>query len=100
MSAAHSSPLRDQIRTILLADWDPNNASRFEAARGEYDNYLSPLQDLILSGAGEDDVIEFLYAREREIMCFPGLGKGRLRRVARKLLTLRADNRSNSSNPV
>jgi hypothetical protein len=89
MSAAPSSQLRDEIRSILLADWDPNNASRFEAARGEYDNYLAPLQDLILIGAGEDDMIEFLYAREREIMCFPGLGKERLRRVARKLLSLR-----------
>jgi len=87
--AVTSPQLRHQIRAILLADWDPNDASRFEAASGEYDNYLSPLQDLILSGGVEDDVINFLYAREHEIMCFSGLGKERLRRVARKLLALR-----------
>ena len=78
-----------RIREILLADWDPNNAARFEAARGEYDAYLAPIQDLILSGAMEDELVDFLYAREREIMCFPGLGKQRLRRIARKLLGLR-----------
>ena len=89
MSSSNSLDLRNAIREILLADWDPSNASRFEAARGEYDGYLSPLADLIQSGSSEDDVVDFLYAREREIMCFPGLGKQRLRRVARKLLALR-----------
>jgi hypothetical protein len=81
--------MRAAIRQILLIDWDPNNASRFEAAHREYDSYLAPLMDLIRSGAGEDDVVDFLFAREREIMCFPGLDKRRLRPVARKLLALR-----------
>jgi hypothetical protein len=87
--ASTPETFRSRIRDILLADWDPNNASRFEAARGEYDAFLSPMQDLILSDASEDQVVDFLYAREREVMCFPGLGKQRLYRVARKLLALR-----------
>jgi hypothetical protein len=82
-------PIRSQIREILLADWDPSNASRFEAARGEYDAELDPIYHLIESGAGEEAIMDHLFAREREIMCFPGLGKERLRRVARKLLKLK-----------
>jgi hypothetical protein len=78
--------LRSSIRTILLADWDPTNASRSEYAHREYDGYISPLLDVIRSGATEDQLIDFLYEREREILCFPGLGKERLRRVARRLL--------------
>ena len=80
---------RGRIREILLADWDPSNASRFESASGEYDSYIKPLSDLIESNAGEDTVVDYLYDREREIMCFPGLGKQRLYRVAKKLLALR-----------
>jgi hypothetical protein len=78
--------VRESIRRILLEDWDPSNASRSEYAKGEYDAYVSPLLDLIRSRATEEQVIDFLYEREREIMCFPGLGKERLRRVARKLI--------------
>jgi hypothetical protein len=74
------------IRQILLDDWDPSNAARFEHARREYDAYIEPLLRLIRRGAGEDDVVRFLHDRERESMCFPGLDTRRLVRVARKLI--------------
>ena len=76
------------VREVLLADWDPSNASRFEAASGEYDVYIPPLVEMIRSRADEQAVVDYLYERERELMCFPGLGKERLRRAARKLLAL------------
>ena len=79
---------RSRVRQILLADWDPNNASQNAAASGTYDNYISPLCDMIRSHASEEKIVDFLYEREHEIMCFPGLGKQRLRRVARRLLSL------------
>ena len=78
----------DQIREILLTDWDPTNASRNESAHGEYDREIEPLLSLIESRASEDAIVNHLYDREREIMCFPGLGKQRLYRIARKLLAL------------
>ena len=81
--------LRDRIRQVLLDDWDPSNASRLEAARHEYDGYLSPLADLIRSGADEQTVVDFLKDREREIMCFPAVGSSHLKRVAHRLLALR-----------
>ena len=89
MGAEHELPLRERIREVLLADWDPSNAARFEAARHEYDAYLSPLADLIRSGAGEEQIISFLQERERETMCFPAIGSSHLKRVARKLIALR-----------
>ena len=86
---AAPQPIRDRIREILLSDWDPTNASRSEAARGEYDGYIDPLWALIESGAEEDAIVAFLRDRERESMCFPGLDTRRLLRPARKLLALR-----------
>ena len=83
-----SNALDDRIRTILLEDWDPTNASRSEYAHREYDAYIPPLITLLESHADETAIIDYLYDREREIMCFPGLGKERLRRPARKLLAL------------
>jgi hypothetical protein len=83
------NPIRDGIREILLTDWDPHNAGRFEAARGEYDGYIEPLRELIQSGAGEDAVVAYLHEREQETMCFPALGTRRLLPVARKLIRLR-----------
>ena len=84
-----SVPLRDQIRQVLLEDWDPSNAARFEAARHEYDGYLSPLADLIRSDADEEAIVSFLKERESEIMCFPAAGRSHLKRVAQKLIRLR-----------
>jgi hypothetical protein len=81
--------LQDRIREILLSDWDPSNASRFESARHEYDAYLPALADLIRSGANEDQIIAFLKERESEIMCFPALGSSHLKRIAEKLAALR-----------
>lgn len=81
--------IRSRIREILLTDWDPHDAARDPAARSAYDGYVEPLVSLLQSGAGQDDVVNFLHERERESMCFPSLGTARLRPAARKLLALK-----------
>ena len=86
MSDDVPEPVRSRIRQVLLDDWDPSNAARFEHSRGEYDAYIAPLWTMIRAGAAEDDVVYFLHERERELMCFPGLDTRRLRPVARKLI--------------
>lgn len=80
--------VRDRLRDVLLNDWDPHDAARSGAARGTYDTYIDPIYRLLLSGADEDAVVEYLHGREQESMCFPSLGTARLRWVARKLLAL------------
>lgn len=87
--ASEMETVRERVRQVLLADWDPSNAARFEAARGEYDSYIDPLITLIESGAGEQKIMDYLHQRELECMCFPPLGKSHLRRVAHKLLQIR-----------
>src|SRR5690242_11093029 len=79
---------RQKVRQILLNDWDPSNAARFEAAYGEYDSYVEPIVTLLRAGATEPALMDYLHARELECMCFPPAGKAHLRRVARKLLSL------------
>ncbi|MCC6423501.1 MAG: hypothetical protein IT447_08480 [Phycisphaerales bacterium] len=77
---------KDRIRQVLLQDWDPSNAARFESARGEYDSYIDPLLELIGQGADEERVVRFLHERELESMCFPPAGSSHLHRVARRLI--------------
>lgn len=81
--------LRREVREILLTDWDPSNAARFEASRAEYDSYISPLLNLLRDGATAPELIEFLHDRELECMCFPPAGTSHLQRVAQRLLALR-----------
>lgn len=90
ISAPVPAAVRDRIRAVLLDDWDPHDAARNEAARGTYNRYIDPIYQLLLSGADEDAVIEYLHGREQESMCFPSLGTARLRRVARRLLAVGA----------
>ena len=78
--------LRPQVRQILLAEWDPSNASRSDSAHGEYDSYINPLLNLLSCGATEESLMNYLHERELECMCFPPAGQSHLRRVARKLL--------------
>ena len=80
--------LHSQIRTLLLREWDPHNAAGVASAQCAYDAYISPLIDLLRSGATEDAIVEWLHEREKESLCFPSLGTQRLRRVARMLRAL------------
>lgn len=85
-------PFRSRIRDVLLTDWDPSNAARFESARGEYDAFVDPIADLLTGGANEDAIVAYLHDVEQHSMCFPSLDTRRLRPVARKLLRLRPEN--------
>jgi hypothetical protein len=89
MSADKARPTPDDVRQILLNDWDPHDVARRPEAHGAYDVYIQPLIRLIESGADEQAIADFLKQREAETMCCPGLGTQRLRIVARKLVSLR-----------
>ena len=81
---------QSRVRQILLEDWDPHEAFKRPEAHGTYDAWVAPLWDVVASGADEESVMEWLHEREKETMCFPSLGRERLRRVARKLIGVRS----------
>ena len=82
---------RARVRRILLEDWDPHEVFKRPEAHGTYDGWVAPLWDVIASGAGEEAVMAWLHECEKETMCFPSLGRERLRGVARKLVGLREE---------
>jgi hypothetical protein len=84
-------PSHSRLRRIVLEDWDPHDAYKRPEAHGTYDGWLAPLAELLATGPTEDGVMDWLHERERETMCFPSIGRERLRRVARKLLAAAAD---------
>ena len=77
---------RARIRQILLEDWDPHDVLRRAEGHGAYDGWVGPVSELLASGAEEERLMDWLQERERETMCFPALGRERLRRVARRLI--------------
>jgi len=80
--------VRGRVRQILLEDWDPHEMFKSPEAHGAYDAWVGPLWEVIAAGTGEEGVMEWLQERERETMCFPSLGRERLRRVARRLIAV------------
>ena len=77
--------IRSQIRQIVLEDWDPHDAFKRPEAHGAYNAWITPLHDTLAAGATEEQIMDWLHEREKETMCFPSIGRERLRRVARKL---------------
>jgi hypothetical protein len=89
-------PIRSQIRQILLEDWDPHDTFKRPEAHGAYDAWIDPLHDALAAGATEDQVMDWLHEREKQTMCFPSIGRERLRRVARKLRQIASGQRVDS----
>jgi hypothetical protein len=77
--------IRSQIRQILLEDWDPHDAFKRPEVHGAYNAWITPLHDTLAAGVTEEQIMDWLHEREKETMCFPSIGRERLRRVARKL---------------
>lgn len=56
-----SRSVRAQIRHILLQVWDPIVIKDEPNAQDEYDSYIGELYELLVSGAADSDLIEYLY---------------------------------------
>ncbi len=69
------NPAIIRIRHILLHSWDPIGISNYEGASDEYDIYGDRIFEMIHSGAGADDVKNYLYAiAKNDIgLDYPGL---------------------------
>lgn len=63
-----------ELRRLLMDEWDPIGVKGAAGAADEYDGYRGPIADRLSSGASAREIAEYLSQVEREHM---GLGSGR-----------------------
>ena len=80
--------IQEQIRSILLNDWDPIGVADVPEAQDEYDSYIVGVYRLLISGVSERDVAEHLLRIESDWMGLGGASVTGLLPVAHKLLSL------------
>jgi hypothetical protein len=57
-----------EIRSILLHTWDPIGVAHVPAAQDEYDHYIRPVYDLLVSGATDKELTDYLFRTEIKTM--------------------------------
>ncbi|WP_213993554.1 hypothetical protein [Sodalis sp. dw_96] len=58
-----------QVKTILLNDWDPIGIKDLPEANDEYDDYVFTVCEMISEGKHESDFYDFLFWVESERIC-------------------------------
>jgi hypothetical protein len=82
------SEIQEQIRQVLLHDWDPIGVQEFPEAQDEYDSYVGGVYSLLVSHAQDEELLEHLYQIERDTMGLGSRDKSRLLPVVQKLRKL------------
>jgi hypothetical protein len=59
----------DELRSLLLAAWDPIGVKDEPPAADEYDSYMLPLARKLYEGASTDDLTSYLDRCETEMGC-------------------------------
>jgi hypothetical protein len=77
--------IMNDIRRILIDDWDPIGIKGF-GPDDEYDSYIGTLYRLLSQKPSEDEIMDHLYSLETDQMGLSIKDKGVLRAVAKKLL--------------
>jgi hypothetical protein len=85
--ADRAREVQEQIRLILLHDWDPIGVQDFPSAQDEYDSYVGGVYRLLADGALPRTVAEHLARIEGEQMGLPSSADRRVP-VATKLCAL------------
>jgi hypothetical protein len=76
--------IQEEIRQVLLREWDPIGVSDIPEAQDEYDSYVGGIYRLLASGASEYQIMERLHNLETVSMGLNG-NRERLKGVAEKL---------------
>jgi len=63
-----SRRIRVQIRHVLLEVWDPIGVKDAQHAQDEYDGYIGELYDMLVSGASDSKLSDYLYWAVHENM--------------------------------
>ena len=82
--------IQEQIRQVLLHDWDPIGVQEIPEAQDEYDSYVGGVYRLLVSHAQDEELVEHLYRIERKTMGLGARDKSGLWPVVQKLRTLNA----------
>jgi hypothetical protein len=80
--------IQENIRDVLLHDWDPIDVQNVRGAQDEYDSYVGEVYRLLTSGASEKQIVEHLWQIETVTMGLSTPDRTKLRPVARRLLGL------------
>jgi len=67
--------IRVKVRKVLLNTWDPIGINDEPNAQNEYDNYIGPIFDLLVSNASDAALIDYLYWAVHENMGFDAASK-------------------------
>lgn len=78
-----------ELRRILMEEWDPISVRGIPEAADEYDGYLGPLASRLREGASAEAVAEYLTEVEEDRMGFgeSAAARERNQRLAARLLT-------------
>lgn len=76
--------LQQEVRKILLMDWDPIGIRDVPQAQDEYDNYVPRIAEMVTSRRSIVELSEYLLHLETGVMGLPG-NRERARAVAGKL---------------
>ena len=83
----HVRLLHKKIFETLLKEWDPIGIQDISEAQDEYDAYVSPVYQLLISGKSESKIFEYLWWIETKHMGLSG-NRHQTTAIARKLRTL------------
>jgi hypothetical protein len=84
---SRAAKIQDSIRQVLYRDWNPVGFGDALPA-DEYDSYIAPVYRILVGSRSEQELIEFLFSTERDIIGVPCESPEQLRPVAHKLLEL------------
>ncbi len=76
--------LHQDVRKILLTDWDPIGVRDVPQAQDEYDDYVPRIAEMVTNRRSIVEVSEYLLHLETSVMGLPG-DRERARSVAGKL---------------
>ena len=80
--------IQDDIRQVLLNDWDPLGSSGCDLCADEYDAYIGGVYRLLANRASALEIATHLTRIEVDAMGLPSLDPARLLPVAEKLSSL------------
>ena len=83
----HVRTLHENIKNVLMQDWDPIGIQEIPEAQDEYDTYVPKIYSMLISRKPIDEVLEYLIWLEGEHMGLT-VNRQRTQFIAEKLVGL------------